>query len=209
MSAISWRPSVRGVARGLAPRPVLSPLLARRSLSLIPDLAARPISSLVARRRAHGGGLGNPGDAEDGEEEGDNEISSDDVVRTLLIDNYDSYTYNIYQELSVVNGGEGHLHGPALKSLYGCFVQWCDGFEEGVMGGEEGEVASELDEEVSKKEDEGLLSLSPSNLYSSNLHFVWRLVLAVRLDPLRSRAELIGKQVGDHAVVVGAYTCVG
>lgn len=28
-----------------------------------------------------------------------------DFVRTLLIDNYDSYTYNIYQELSVVNGG--------------------------------------------------------------------------------------------------------
>nr|XP_025687613.1 aminodeoxychorismate synthase, chloroplastic isoform X1 [Arachis hypogaea] len=27
-----------------------------------------------------------------------------DFVRTLLIDNYDSYTYNIYQELSVVNG---------------------------------------------------------------------------------------------------------
>ncbi|WCJ19342.1 Aminodeoxychorismate synthase chloroplastic [Euphorbia peplus] len=27
-----------------------------------------------------------------------------DYVRTLLIDNYDSYTYNIYQELSVVNG---------------------------------------------------------------------------------------------------------
>lgn len=27
-------------------------------------------------------------------------------VRTLLIDNYDSYTYNIFQELSVVNGGE-------------------------------------------------------------------------------------------------------
>uniref|UniRef100_A0A804I8N0 aminodeoxychorismate synthase n=1 Tax=Musa acuminata subsp. malaccensis TaxID=214687 RepID=A0A804I8N0_MUSAM len=104
MSAISWRPSARAVARGLAPRPVLSPRLAPRSLALIPDLAARPISPLVARRRAHGGGLGNPGDAEDGEEEGENEISSDDVVRTLLIDNYDSYTYNIYQELSVVNG---------------------------------------------------------------------------------------------------------
>ncbi|KAK1438517.1 hypothetical protein QVD17_04326 [Tagetes erecta] len=27
-----------------------------------------------------------------------------DFIRTLLIDNYDSYTYNIYQELSVVNG---------------------------------------------------------------------------------------------------------
>jgi para-aminobenzoate synthetase len=30
-------------------------------------------------------------------------------VRTLLIDNYDSYTYNIFQELSVVNGGEYRL----------------------------------------------------------------------------------------------------
>ncbi|KAL9254711.1 Aminodeoxychorismate synthase, chloroplastic-like protein, partial [Drosera capensis] len=34
------------------------------------------------------------------------EVSKEvDFVRTLLIDNYDSYTYNIYQELSVVNGG--------------------------------------------------------------------------------------------------------
>jgi para-aminobenzoate synthetase len=30
-------------------------------------------------------------------------------VRTLLIDNYDSYTYNLFQELSVVNGGEYRL----------------------------------------------------------------------------------------------------
>ena len=28
------------------------------------------------------------------------------IVRTLLIDNYDSYTYNIHQELSVINGGK-------------------------------------------------------------------------------------------------------
>jgi para-aminobenzoate synthetase len=37
-------------------------------------------------------------------------------VRTLLIDNYDSYTYNIFQELSVVNGGEP-LYLPRLLPL--------------------------------------------------------------------------------------------
>lgn len=28
-------------------------------------------------------------------------------LRCLLLDNYDSYTYNLYQLLAVVNGGEG------------------------------------------------------------------------------------------------------
>ncbi|XP_062234234.1 probable aminodeoxychorismate synthase, chloroplastic [Phragmites australis] len=36
--------------------------------------------------------------------EGTPEVEEAPLVRTLLIDNYDSYTYNIFQELSVVNG---------------------------------------------------------------------------------------------------------
>lgn len=32
-----------------------------------------------------------------------------ELIRTLLIDNYDSYTYNIFQELSVINGCESSL----------------------------------------------------------------------------------------------------
>lgn len=38
-------------------------------------------------------------------------------VRTLLIDNYDSYTYNIFQELSVVNGGEPPPRLPSRETM--------------------------------------------------------------------------------------------
>lgn len=74
-----------------------------RSLPLVRDPATRSAPRLVARLRALGGG-GREG-LSSGEREREDGINEDGVVRTLLIDNYDSYTYNIYQELSVVNGG--------------------------------------------------------------------------------------------------------
>ncbi|WOL02506.1 galacturonosyltransferase 8-like [Canna indica] len=55
--------------------------------------------------------------------------------------------------------------------------------------------------------DEGSSSLSPStsDLFSSGLHFVRRSLLAAESNPLRARAELIRKQLGDHTAVAGAY----
>lgn len=41
-----------------------------------------------------------------------------ELVRTLLIDNYDSYTYNIYQELSIVNGCKLALLFPSCQFFF-------------------------------------------------------------------------------------------
>ncbi|RZS10788.1 hypothetical protein BHM03_00042054 [Ensete ventricosum] len=60
---------------------------------------------------------------------------------------------------------------------------------------------------ASGKEDKDLLSLPSSDLYSSGLYFMRRSVLVVSLDPLWSRAELIQKQVSDHAAMVGRIRC--
>ncbi|KAJ6826052.1 aminodeoxychorismate synthase, chloroplastic [Iris pallida] len=74
---------------GGAPSPVIG---GRRFPRANVDLAAAGrIRQLIWRRRCGGG-------HREGEGEGEG------LVRTLLVDNYDSYTYNIYQELSVVNG---------------------------------------------------------------------------------------------------------
>lgn len=111
-TSTSWGPSSRAHPRGLAPRPSLSPGSAPRSLAPNPEAAAGAFRPLVmAWRRGHGGGLERR--RKDDEEE---------VVRTLLIDNHDSYTYNIYQELSVVNGGE--MSSPLSPDLFlfFCFV---------------------------------------------------------------------------------------
>lgn len=86
-----------------------------RSLPLVRDPATRSAPRLVARLCAFGGG-GREG-LSSGEREREDGINEDGVVRTLLIDNYDSYTYNIYQELSVVNGGRFLIYFLSLLSF--------------------------------------------------------------------------------------------
>jgi hypothetical protein len=49
----------------------------------------------------HGGGSAQLHATSDGQGPSDPAL-----VRTLLIDNYDSYTYNLFQLLAEVNGGE-------------------------------------------------------------------------------------------------------
>ena len=50
-------------------------------------------------------------------------------LQTLLIDNYDSYTYNLYQLLAEVNGGKSILRLSCIKSSFDspdfCFYEVC------------------------------------------------------------------------------------
>ncbi|OAY79010.1 putative aminodeoxychorismate synthase, chloroplastic [Ananas comosus] len=83
------RPSASAAAAAAAPR--LPPPRSLRIPGARRGGALRPPPLMARRRRRREG-------------EGGGERGGDELVRTLLIDNYDSYTYNIYQELSVVNG---------------------------------------------------------------------------------------------------------
>lgn len=48
-------------------------------------------------------------DGEDERKSSTGSTDGDEAVHSLLIDNYDSYTYNLYQLLAVVNGVEPYI----------------------------------------------------------------------------------------------------
>lgn len=46
-------------------------------------------------------------------------------LKTLLIDNYDSYTYNLFQLISEVNGGNSFLQRPTQAELSAAMTTDC------------------------------------------------------------------------------------
>ncbi|KAL8051804.1 hypothetical protein ABFX02_06G172300 [Erythranthe guttata] len=84
--------------------------------SVVPKSFGRRLSSVLNRKDVHDGGVvkkacvssrsvsGHLEGSYVGKKQLIEPSSKLGFIRTLLIDNYDSYTYNIYQELSVVNG---------------------------------------------------------------------------------------------------------